>query len=145
VVRLLGGGGFNNIEFQHDLTSRLRFTTAAYLKNRVKRKSYDFDRMFLIGKLSKYDCRAVAQAVSRRLFTAEARIRAYISPCGICGGQSSRLGQIFLRVLRFSLVNIIPPLTHIHSDINWGMDKGPVSSIATITISDYDLPLLIRK
>jgi hypothetical protein len=33
--------------------------------------------------------RAVFQAVSRRLLTAEARIRAEVSPCGICGGQSA--------------------------------------------------------
>jgi hypothetical protein len=30
----------------------------------------------------------MAQAVSRRPLTAEARIRFWISPCGICGGQS---------------------------------------------------------
>jgi hypothetical protein len=34
------------------------------------------------------------------------------------------LGQVFLRVLRFSPVNIIPPLRHIHLCIIWGMDKG---------------------
>jgi hypothetical protein len=32
--------------------------------------------------------RTVAQAVSRRPLTAEARIRARASPSGICGGQS---------------------------------------------------------
>jgi len=32
--------------------------------------------------------RAMAQAVSRRPLTAEARVRARVSPCGICGGQS---------------------------------------------------------
>jgi hypothetical protein len=31
--------------------------------------------------------RAMAQAVSRRPLTAEARVRSRISPCGICGGQ----------------------------------------------------------
>jgi hypothetical protein len=30
----------------------------------------------------------MAQAVSRRLPTAEARVRSRVSPCGICGGQS---------------------------------------------------------
>ena len=30
----------------------------------------------------------MAQAVSRRPFTAEARIRSRVSPCEICGGQS---------------------------------------------------------
>jgi hypothetical protein len=30
----------------------------------------------------------MAQAVSRRPLTAEARVRYQVSPCGICGGQS---------------------------------------------------------
>jgi hypothetical protein len=30
----------------------------------------------------------MAQAVSRRPLTAEARVRSRVSPCGICGGQS---------------------------------------------------------
>jgi hypothetical protein len=32
--------------------------------------------------------RAMAQAVSRRPLTAEARVRSRVSPCGICGGKS---------------------------------------------------------
>jgi hypothetical protein len=32
--------------------------------------------------------RAMAQVVSRRPFAAEARVRARVNPCGICGGQS---------------------------------------------------------
>jgi hypothetical protein len=32
--------------------------------------------------------RAMAQAVSRRPLTAEARVRSQVNPCGICGGQS---------------------------------------------------------
>jgi hypothetical protein len=32
--------------------------------------------------------RAMAQAVSHRPLTAEARVRARVNPCGICGGQS---------------------------------------------------------
>ena len=32
--------------------------------------------------------RAMAQAVSRRPLTSEARVRSRVSPCGICGGQS---------------------------------------------------------
>jgi hypothetical protein len=32
--------------------------------------------------------RAMAQAVSRRPLTAKARVRSWVGPCGICGGQS---------------------------------------------------------
>jgi hypothetical protein len=37
------------------------------------------------------------------------------------------LGQVFLRVLRFSPVNTIQPLLHIHSCIIWELVSGPVS------------------
>jgi hypothetical protein len=52
--------------------------------------------------------RAVAQAVSRWLPTAVARVRVRTA-CGICGGQSG-IGAGFLRVLWFPLP-IIPPIT----------------------------------
>jgi hypothetical protein len=44
--------------------------------------------------------RAIAQAVSRWLPTAAARVRSKVRSCGICGGQSGT-GAGFLRVLRF--------------------------------------------
>jgi hypothetical protein len=48
----------------------------------------------------------IAQAVSRRLPTAEARVRSQVRSCGISGGQSgTRVG--FLRVLRFPLPVLI--------------------------------------
>jgi hypothetical protein len=44
----------------------------------------------------------MAQAVSRRYLTAEARVRDRVNPCGICGVQYKvALGQVFLRLLRF--------------------------------------------
>jgi hypothetical protein len=49
----------------------------------------------------------MAQVVSRRALTAEACVHSRVSPCGICGRQSStRTG--FYRVLRFCPVSIIP-------------------------------------
>jgi hypothetical protein len=49
----------------------------------------------------------MAQAVSHRLLTAEAQVPALVISCGIYGGQSGT--EVFLRVRRFSPVNIIPP------------------------------------
>jgi hypothetical protein len=49
-----------------------------------------------------------AQAVSRRLLTAVARVRAQIRSCEDCGGQSG-IGVGFLRVLQFLLPILIPP------------------------------------
>jgi hypothetical protein len=55
--------------------------------------------------------RDVAETVSRRPPTAEARVRFRVCPCRICGGQSgTRTG--FPPVLRFSPVNFIPPVLH---------------------------------
>jgi hypothetical protein len=55
--------------------------------------------------------RAMAQAVSRRPPTAEARVRSRVSPCGICGGQSGN-GTVFPGIPRFSPVKFIPPILH---------------------------------
>jgi hypothetical protein len=63
--------------------------------------------LFIIYLLPKLG-RAVAQAVSRWLPTAAARVRVRAA-CGVCGGQSGTGGG-FLRVLRFPLP-IIPPIS----------------------------------
>jgi hypothetical protein len=52
--------------------------------------------------------RAVAQAVSCRLPTAAARVRAQVRSCGICGGQSGT-GVGFHQIIRFPLTILIPP------------------------------------
>jgi hypothetical protein len=52
--------------------------------------------------------RPIAQAVSRWLPTAAARVRARIWSSGICGGQSGA-GAGFLREFRFPLPIFIPP------------------------------------
>jgi hypothetical protein len=55
----------------------------------------------------------MAQAVSRWPLTAEARVRARVNPCGICGGQSGT-GRVFSEYFGFPCKYIIPPLLHIH-------------------------------
>jgi hypothetical protein len=54
--------------------------------------------------------RAIAQAVSRWLPTAAARVQTRVWSSGICGGQSGA-GAGFLRVLRFPLPIFIPPIS----------------------------------
>jgi hypothetical protein len=56
----------------------------------------------------------VAQAVSRYIFIAEHRVRSQVSPCGIGGGKKVVLGQGFLRILLFFIVNITSSLFYIH-------------------------------
>jgi hypothetical protein len=68
--------------------------------------------------------RAIAQAVSRWLTTAAARVRARVWSSGICGGQDGA-GAGYLRVLRFPLPIFIPPITpQSPSSIIWGCTIG---------------------
>jgi hypothetical protein len=69
--------------------------------------------------------RAIAQAVSCRLPTTAARVRAQIKSCGIFGGQSGT-GVDFLRVLRFPLSILIPPTTPHSSSTIRGWYNRPV-------------------
>jgi hypothetical protein len=55
------------------------------------------------------DGRALAQAVSRWLPTAAARVRARVWSSGEQSGAGSGAGAGFLRVLRFPLPIFIPP------------------------------------
>jgi hypothetical protein len=63
-----------------------------------------------VKKETAYWGRAIAQAVGRWLPTAEARVRARVWSCGICGGQCGA-GAGFLRVLRFPLPIFISPVS----------------------------------
>jgi hypothetical protein len=53
---------------------------------------------------------AIAQAVSRWLPAAAARVQTRVYSCRICGGESN-VGAGFLRVLRFPLPIFIPPIS----------------------------------
>jgi hypothetical protein len=56
---------------------------------------------------------AVAQAVSRWPLNAEARVRAQVSPCGICGGDGVT-GTVFLCQYDYTVA--------LHVGITWGMN-----------------------
>jgi hypothetical protein len=80
-------------------------------------------RGLLKFEMTYFQGRAIAQAVSRRLLTAEARFRAQNSQWGFCGGQSGT-GTGFIQVLRFSPVTIIPAMLYVHASsraawFNW--------------------------
>jgi hypothetical protein len=61
-----------------------------HINQEIKERSQEQKK--LITK-KETNCLSIAQAVSRRPLTAESRIRARVSPCGICGGQcGSRTG-----------------------------------------------------
>jgi hypothetical protein len=69
--------------------------------------------------------RAIAQAVSRWLPTATARVRSRVWSSGICGGQSAA-GAGFLRVLRIPLPVFISPIApQSPSPIIWGWYSRP--------------------
>jgi hypothetical protein len=74
--------------------------------------------------------RATAQAVSRCLLIAAARVRTRVRSCGICGGQSGTATG-FLRVLRFPQPILILPTSPHSSYIVRGWYNRPVSGRRT--------------
>jgi hypothetical protein len=87
--------------------------------------------------------RAIAQAVSRWLPTAAARVRARFWSCGICDGQSGA-GAGFLRVLQFPLPIFIPPIApQSSSSIIWGLYNRPV--VAAVPSGLSPTPPMIKN
>jgi hypothetical protein len=85
----------------------------------------------------------IAQAVSRWLPTAAARVRAPVWLSGICDGQSGA-GAGFLRVLRFPLPIIIPPIApQSPSSIIWGLYNRP--EVAAVPSGLSPAPLIITE
>jgi hypothetical protein len=88
--------------------------------------------------------RAIAQAVSRWLPTAAARVRAWVWSCGICG--QSGAGAGFLRVLRFTLPIFIPPIApQSPSSIIWGLYNRPEVAAVPSGLSPTLLIIIIKK
>jgi hypothetical protein len=65
--------------------------------------------------------RTIAQAVTRRLPTAAARVQAHVRSCGICSLQSGT-GAGVLRVFSFSLLIRIPQITLQSSSIIYHLE-----------------------
>jgi hypothetical protein len=53
------------------------------------------------------------------------------------------LGQVFLRVLLFHPVNIIPTLLHIRSCIIWGMKNGPFRGLGATSAHRNNIDITI--
>jgi hypothetical protein len=82
--------------------------------------------------------RAIAQAVSRWFPTAAARVRARVWSCGICGGQSGSRAH-FLRVLRFTLLIFVPPITpQSPSSIIWSSYNRPIVAAVPSGLCSYN-------
>jgi hypothetical protein len=113
-----------------ELTNRPNlFTFVAHVRSR--RGVHHF--FFLRVKIRNWNAfgRATAQAFSRRLLTAAARVRAQVRSCGICGGHSGAQA-VFLRVLQFPLPILIPPTApHSSSSIIRGWYNRPNSGRRT--------------
>jgi hypothetical protein len=62
----------------------------------------------------------MALVVSRRPLTAEARVRARVNPCGICGGQSG-IGTGFSPEFFGSPLSIYRSTVALQTHIIWGM------------------------
>jgi hypothetical protein len=87
--------------------------------------------------------RAVAQAVSRWIPTAAARVRARVWSCGICGGQNDAEAG-FLRVLPFPLPIFIPPIAPQSPSSNiWGLYNRP--EVAAVPSGLSPTPLTKKK
>jgi hypothetical protein len=98
-----------------------------------------FSEVFALLSTSYKGC-AIAQAVSRWLPTAVARVRARVWSCGICGGQSGT-GAGLLRVLRFPLPIFIPPIApQSPSSIIWVLYNRP--EVATVPSGLSPTPLI---
>jgi hypothetical protein len=91
--------------------------------------------------------RAIAQAVSRSLPTAAARVPTRVWSCGICGGQSGA-GAGFLRVLLFFLPIFIPPIapqSSSSSSIIWGYYNRPVMAAVPSGLSLTPLRIILKR
>jgi hypothetical protein len=73
----------------------------------------------------------MAQAVSRRPVTSEARVRAQVIPCGICGVHSGTgtglfpSSSVFLSQYHSAVAD--------HTHITWGMNNRPVGGLSSKT------------
>jgi hypothetical protein len=83
-----------------------------------------------------FECRAIAQAVSRRLPTATAQVRARVRSCGICGGQME-LGQVFSEYYGFPCQFSFHRLLYIHHHLSSA--AGTIGRLVAAKLSGLSL------
>jgi hypothetical protein len=89
--------------------------------------------------IRKYRGRAITQAVSHRLPTAAARVRAQLRACGICGGQSGT-GQVFSEYFGSSCQFSFHRLLHTHHPSSGAGNNRPVSGRRTKWTQSHPTP-----
>jgi hypothetical protein len=108
--------------------------------NTVLSNAEGYRHLFGSLVLGYFEGRAIAQAVSRRFPTAEARVRTQVRACGIYGGQSGAWAD-FLRVLRFPLPVLIPLIaSHSFLSIFRGWYSRPNSGRRTKWTQSHPTP-----
>jgi hypothetical protein len=136
---------YNDIHLCNASTNRMCFTNVFPLLSTSFREygdhvSVTFITLHSVFKLSFFNIgRAVAQAVSRRIPTAAARIRAHVKSCGFCGGQSGT-GAGFLRVLQFLLPILIPSTAPHSSSIIRSWYDRPVTGRSSKWTQSHHTP-----
>jgi hypothetical protein len=86
-----------------------KLSSTVYLHTVISVRKYTIYMLprYMHGHLLQFQGRDIAQAVSRRLSTVAARVRARVRSCGVCGGQSGTEAGFF-RVLWLPLPILIP-------------------------------------
>jgi hypothetical protein len=90
------------------LVPRLRLLEL-YFHSPIYLHVIELNELITFTCLNRFHGRAIAQAVSHRPPTMAARVWTQVRSCGICIGRSGT-GAGFLRVLRFPLPILIPPI-----------------------------------
>ena len=92
------------------------------LKAMLFRKSGYIGQWSIFTVLLAFNSCAAIQTIGRRLLASETRVWSQVSPCEICGGPSGTV-TVFLPVLLFSPVSIVPTTLHTYPLFNTALSR----------------------